>query len=50
MLNWKKKMHLLAPGDSYKNGHSSTVQNSKKPEVILGIVGTEELILKNHYE
>ena len=36
MMNWKK-MHLLAPGDSYKNGHGSTVQNSKKQEIILGI-------------
>ena len=36
MMNWKE-MHLLAPGDSYKNGHGSTVQNSKKQEIILGI-------------
>ena len=30
-------MHLLAPGDRDKNGHGSTVQNSKKQEILLGI-------------
>ena len=30
-------MHLLTPGDCYKDGHGSTVLNSEKQEIILGV-------------